>query len=444
MRKLLAILVCKLAAFAGRLVKKGSSKPGQLALKICPNIISKIKLPPQVIAVTGSNGKTSTVEMVVQILERAGKRVCWNREGSNQIEGVTTMLLRYATLTGKLKCDIVVLESDEQYARHTFRHMKPTHFAILNLYRDQMTRNGHPEFIFNRIRDAVYPGMKLILNADDPLVSAFSAAGNDTVWFGIDAASGICEQPAKYDDGVFCPICGEKLTHTYRIRAGYGTYACTHCDFARQACDYAVTKADLDAGTMEINGKYALHTRLRALYNLYNMLAAYAITAELGIDSETITKTIADYTFKNGRTRSWSQNGRRIVLLTSKHENSSSYDQSIDLAIREGGDVLLIVDAISRKYFTGETSWLWDINFDRLKSERIGKIYLAGTYVYDLANRLAYTDIPAERVQVLESLDDIKTVFSDASDLYVITCFSDKEKFLTRLPEDAKERSENI
>lgn len=52
MRKLLAIIVCKLAAFAGRIVKKGSSKPGQLALKICPDIIARIKLPSCVVAVT--------------------------------------------------------------------------------------------------------------------------------------------------------------------------------------------------------------------------------------------------------------------------------------------------------------------------------------------------------------------------------------------------------
>ena len=444
MRKLLAILVCKMAAFAGRIVKKGSSKPGQLALKICPNIISKIKLPSQVVAVTASNGKTSTDEMVVQLLERAGKRVCWNREGSNQIEGVATMLLRYATLTGKLKCDVVVLESDEQYARHTFRYMKPTHFAVLNLYRDQMTRNGHPEFIYNRIRDAIYPGMKLILNADDPLVSSYAALGNDVTWFGINAEAGIAEQPAIYDDGLFCPICGAAMQHSYRIRAGFGTYACTKCDHHRHDCDYAVTAADLDAGTMTVNGTITLHTRLRALYNLYNLLAATAIASELGVDAETITSTIADYTFKNGRTRSWSQNGRRIVLLTSKHENSSSYDQSIDLAIREGGNVLFVVDAVSRKYFTGETSWLWDINFERLVSDRIGKIYLAGTYVYDLVNRLAYTDIPSERIVVLKTLDEMSAVFADKDDLHVITCFSDKEKFLTRLPADARERSENI
>ena len=444
MRKLLAIIICKLAAFAGRIVKKGSSKPGQLALKICPDIIAKIKLPGQVVAVTGSNGKTSTVEMFVQILERAGKRVCWNREGSNQIEGVATMLLRYATLSGKLKCDVVVLESDEQYARHTFRYMKPTHFAVLNLYRDQMTRNGHPEFIYNRIRDAVYPGMKLLLNADDPLTSTLADCGNDVTWFGIDASAGIQEQHAVYDDGACCPRCGAQMQHSYRLRAGFGTYSCPSCGHHRHTCDYAVTSADLDTGTMTINGELTLHTRLRALYNLYNMLAAAAITAELGIPNDVIAQVISDYTFKNGRTRSWEQNGRRIVLLTSKHENSSSYDQSIDLAIREGGNVLVMVDAVSRKYFTGETSWLWDIDFDRLKSGRIGKIYLAGTYVNDLVNRLDYTDIPAERLVALETLDDIAKVFTDKEDLHVITCFSDKEKFLSRLPADARERSENI
>ena len=35
MRKLLAIVVCKLGRFVGKLVGKGSSMPGKFALKIC-------------------------------------------------------------------------------------------------------------------------------------------------------------------------------------------------------------------------------------------------------------------------------------------------------------------------------------------------------------------------------------------------------------------------
>ena len=80
MRKFIAIVVCKLAAFVGRLIGKGSSKPGSLALKICPNIISRLDLPKTIVAVTGSNGKTSTVELAVKILRESGMNICWNKE----------------------------------------------------------------------------------------------------------------------------------------------------------------------------------------------------------------------------------------------------------------------------------------------------------------------------------------------------------------------------
>ena len=56
MRTFLAIVVCKALRFVGKLVGKGSSLPGKYALKICPDILSRVQLPPHIIAVTGSNG----------------------------------------------------------------------------------------------------------------------------------------------------------------------------------------------------------------------------------------------------------------------------------------------------------------------------------------------------------------------------------------------------
>ena len=53
MRKFLAILVCKLIRFVGSFVGRGSSLPGQIALKICPDILQRVQLPPEIIAVTG-------------------------------------------------------------------------------------------------------------------------------------------------------------------------------------------------------------------------------------------------------------------------------------------------------------------------------------------------------------------------------------------------------
>ena len=93
MRMFLAIIVCKILRFIGKLVGKGSSLPGKYALKLCPDVLKRVKLPPYIIAVTGSNGKTSTVEMIAAILRQGGKRVVYNEEGSNQIEGVTTLIL---------------------------------------------------------------------------------------------------------------------------------------------------------------------------------------------------------------------------------------------------------------------------------------------------------------------------------------------------------------
>ena len=153
MKCMIAVLLCKLLVFVGRLVGKGTSLPGKIVLKLFPDILKRIKLPETVIAVTGSNGKTSTVEMIANVMADCGKSVAWNKEGSNQIEGVTTLLLKSCTLGGRVKVDAVVLESDERYASRTFSYFTPTHFAIVNLYRDQLTRNAHPEWVFDAIKE---------------------------------------------------------------------------------------------------------------------------------------------------------------------------------------------------------------------------------------------------------------------------------------------------
>ena len=155
MRKQIALFACKATRLVGKWIGKGSSMPGRIALKIDPNILSKIKMPPYIVAVTGSNGKTSTVEMIASILKSANKKFSYNSEGSNQIEGVTTFILNDCTLSGKVKSEILLIESDERFARHTFRYFSPTHYVITNLYRDQLTRNGHPEWVFDSIKESI-------------------------------------------------------------------------------------------------------------------------------------------------------------------------------------------------------------------------------------------------------------------------------------------------
>lgn len=440
MKRFFTILICKLLRFVGKLIGKGSSMPGQIALKICPDILKRVELPKYIIAITGSNGKTSTVEMIAHILTKNGKTVAWNREGSNQIEGVTTMVLSNATLGGKVKADILLIESDERYAKKTFSYIDATDYVITNLYRDQLTRNGHPEFVFDAIADSIHDNTRLILNADDPLVSVFGNNRDNVIWFGADElSSDEKELTSVYNDGAYCPICKAPMAYTTHHYNHIGSYACTSCGYHRHDTDYTVTAVDLKEGWLELDGKYRISLALKSLYNIYNILAAYTVARLVGIDGKAIADDMNDYVLKNGRVINFKLGDRTGTLLTSKHENSISYDHSLRVACAcdEGADVLIIVDAVSRKYFTSDVSWLWDIDFEMLDNDNIHEIVLAGAYVNDLASRFSYTNIPQKKIKLFEDIAEAADhLNSDRKEyIYAITCFSDKEKFLSKVEE---------
>ena len=441
MKVFITILICKLLRFVGKLIGKGSSFPGQVALKLCPDILSRVQLPEYIIAVTGSNGKTSTVEMIAHILQKNGKRVAWNREGSNQIEGVTTLVLGSSTMGGKVKSDILLIESDERFARYTFKYIKPTHYVITNLYRDQLTRNGHPEWVYDALADSICDGTQLILNADDPLVSCFGEGRENVIRFGADKLSSDTDVlVSAYNDGAYCPVCKQPMTYSTYHYNHIGHYRCTSCGYHRQDTAYTITAVDLDKGEMEIDGSYRISLALKSLYNIYNILAAYTVARIVGIDGAEIAADMNDYVLKNGRVITFTLGNRHGTLLTSKHENSVSYDQSLRVAsaYKEGCDVLIIVDAVSRKYFTSDVSWLWDIDFEMLNCDNVRQIVLAGTYVNDLALRFEYTGIPSDRIHCFADINEAADYLdSDRKEyIYAITCFSDKGKLLARVKED--------
>ena len=435
MKKLLAIIVCKILRIVGKLVGKGSSLPGKYALKLCPEILSRVTLPKYIIAVTGSNGKTSTVEMIAAILRKSGKTVVYNEEGSNQIEGVTTLILSNATLSGKVKADVLLLESDERYARHSFRHFHPTHFVITNLYRDQLTRNAHPEWVYEAILPAIHEDTTLVLNADDPLVSAFAQNHEKVKWFGLDRCSvSSDEHRGIYHDGARCPICMSKMTYDCYHYEHIGHYRCESCGHHRHDTDFAVTELDLTAGRLVLDGKEEISLAFRSIYNVYNILAAWSVCSLAGVEPKTAAEVINNYILKNGRMVRFTLGRHKGTLLTSKHENSVAYNTNLGYIAsqEEKCSVLVIVDAISRKYFTGETSWLWDINFDLLNCEAVEKVILCGKYVNDLALRFDFTAIAPEKIilrdTVGEAAEYLKT--NGEENLYVVTCFSDRDKLL--------------
>ncbi len=437
--KAIIIILTKLLSFVGRLIGKGTSLPGKIALKLCPTILSKLTLPKDVIAVTGSNGKTSTVEMIAYILNAAGKKVVYNKEGSNQIEGVATLLLCNSSLSGKVKGDAVILESDERYARHTFKYIKPTCFAVTNLYRDQLTRNAHPYRIFDILQDAVdlVPDATLLLNADDPIVRGFGKNRDNAIYFGMAQNEySTPDTDGVYNDCFYCPCCKKPMDYAFFHYAHLGSYECKGCGYSRPDTAYTVDSADLNEGEIAVNGN-KIKLAFASRYNVYNLCAAFAAANIAGADGKVIAEAMSDFVMKNGRIVTFKAGENQGLLFTSKHENSTSYNQSLEYVCnrREPCDLYVIVDAISRKYYTAETSWLWDIAFEKLAKSNVKRVTLCGSYAYDLAVRFSIMDLGDIQVVVQPDLDLMAKQMADMSgmDLYVITCFSDKDKLFSRV-----------
>ena len=438
MRMFFAILACKLAYFLGHLIGHGSSLPGEIALKMYPDILSKIKLPEYVIAVTGSNGKTSTVEMITHILTSQGMKVVTNKEGSNLDAGIAAVLLYNCTFGGKMKADALVLESDERFSKRTFRHFSPTHYVVTNLYRDQLTRNAHPEWVYEYIKDSLTDSETLILNADDPLISLFGKDRKNVVLFGMDKQSFSTEENTSvYDDGAFCPNCQSRMKYNYRHFNHIGDYYCEKCGHKKQPTEYTVTEANLKNGMITINESSHIKLSFKSIYNVYNILACFAVCSLVGVESEKIAEEISDYVLKNGRVMEYYLGTSEGTFLVSKHENSVSYDQSFRYLVGqdEPCGVIIIVDAVSRRYSTGEVSWLWDIDFELLNATCVEHIYLLGAHAADLETRFSYTEILPEKISVMPDIDEAVTEIAAKkhAKLYTVTCFSDKAKFLSKV-----------
>ena len=481
-----AVIICKILHFIGKRIGKGSSFPGKFVLKLFPGVLARLHLPDIVIAVTGSNGKTTVSELIVRIFEARGFRVGWNREGSNQTEGVATLLLRIASFGGTVKRDAVVMECDERYAKMIFQQVKPAILVVTNLCRDQLTRNGHPEFIEDCIRAAIIAagdGVSLVLNADDPYVAALAVSQEvsdgevtvsmvakknrppvlattltmtkpynpDVFWFGFgggdgfgggaggDGGAGGFEafggRSGMYDDGAFCPVCKARMIYSYRVAGHYGDYKCSGCGLSRVKPDVEVVMQD--TGRFIFNGNMELNAVHPSITNAYNFCAAVVAAGVAGVEPGDSVNALDGYDLTGGRVLPLDVCGRGGLLLLSKHENSFAYDCSLNWVVdrKKPCTVIVLVDAVSRKYYTSETSWLWDIDFDLLADECVKNVVLAGRYVNELGMRFALSSVNADKTGHVEDLSGLREFVERETEgeVFALTCFSDKAKLLKAL-----------
>lgn len=405
---LLSIIIGKILIKIGKLLNRGSSLPGQISLRIDKNILSKMKMPNKIIAVTGSSGKGSTSTIIAELFRDSGYSVAHNISGSNLIAGITTTLLENCTLTGKIKSDVLIFEIDERYTKYVFKSVKPDTLVITNICRDQPPRQGHFDLVFEEINKSIDEDVLLVLNGDDPYLRKFETnKKNKVIYYGIDKNKYSYEKNQFMNLNLnYCPICNSKLEYNYYNFENNGDYYCKLCSFKRPIIDYRVTNINYNKNEIKINDTYKIKVPYNVLFCIYNTLAAFTIADIYQLDINKVISSLSSIEKNKKIYNVYDYEDRIVTVLNNKNENSSTFNQSLLYIDRfkELKTIIIGWKEISRRYNFDDLSWLYDIDFEMLKKSNLDKIVCAGKHRYDIATRLKLAGIEEKKIIVYETL----------------------------------------
>ena len=191
LRRMLAIWISKATCVVCKLAgKQGVTLAGKIALKIDPKILMELsgQVRKKIFITCGTNGKTTTNNLLCSAIEAEGEKVICNHTGSNMLNGVVSAFVLAAKWNGKLDADYACIEIDEASTVRVLPYFKPDYMILTNLFRDQLDRYGEIDITMELLKKAMHmaPDMTLVVNGDDALSSFLAKdSGNKYVTFGI-------------------------------------------------------------------------------------------------------------------------------------------------------------------------------------------------------------------------------------------------------------------
>lgn len=419
MRVLLTIWAAKLAALALRMTgRAGTHVPGRIARRLHPGIIGAVRHPGRVIAVTGTNGKTTVSNLLAEALQNEGLRVASNRLGSNLAAGVAMTLIDAVTWTGRSRTDVAVLEMDERSARLVLPELVPDLLVCTNLTRDSIKRNAHPDYIAWVISSAVPAATELVLNADDLIASSIGSEANTRTFFAVDRLPTDGETPhGAAVDVAICPVCDHPLVWDYWRFNHIGRAHCTACGFRAPDAAYRARDVDRVARTvvLDLDGDARTATLINpSIVNVYNEIAVAAVLDRLGIARDRIVAAFD--TLKPPATRFAEEtvHGVEIVRILTKGLVGVACSRAFELleSFRGRKAVVLNIDEVSERTTDVEnTAWTYDADYGYLAGDDVRQIVVGGVRRHDQALRLAIAGVdPARIVTVPSELETVEVV----------------------------------
>lgn len=411
----------------------GSAFPGLVMEKADPHFMARAlaPLPYGVVLVSGTNGKTTTTRMVVELLRGQGLKVFTNPTGSNFTRGVVAALLGAMPLNGRLDADVAVLELDEAHATHFVRTVKPRAALLLNVMRDQLDRFGEIDYTASLLHKVARATTgTVVLNADDPRLAAPSFRADlraDVRGFAVspqlrsvflsddelhDSLDGCTLGQPKKDAEAKADTKAEPTTEAPLDsvkKPGQGEPDAADSP-ANPAAEKPAQPLEIVATLEEMMGRHAVidlsgHRHevdfaIPGAHNILNATAAMGLVKELlgeRTDEQALAASAAKVTAAFGRGELLSIDGQEVELGLVKNPAGFRMSLLSAAAVRSQQPPLIMI-AINDQYADGrDMSWLWDVDFTPLK--QAGVSIVTGVRATDMALRLSYDDVAVGKVE---------------------------------------------
>lgn len=384
--------------------------PGQVAVMLCGDFLEQITPPKTVVAVTGTNGKTTVSNLVTSVLRECGYSVTNNSAGSNIQAGVATALLADSTIGGKPTKDIAVLEVDERSSLRIYPYLKPDWLICNNIMQDSVKRNAHTEFISYFITSAIPVSTKLVLNADDLICADLAPLNKNRTYFGLDADLPQTDgADASAKSLVYCPDCGGPLK-AEKLRYNHiGRMYCPSCGKCSPQPDFRVTAVDRERGTFTVSDAQGAQTyRLLNdnIVNIYNACGAIALLRCLGVSSDGIRAAFEKAHIVETRHRSMEVCGQRITMLMAKGSNPIACTRCFSYVAKQPGNgkrvVLMFDDKYDNVGHSENVCWFYDCDYSYLADPSISQVIFAGPRRLDHRLCALLAGVPEERLSITD------------------------------------------
>ena len=412
----LALAAGKVAATALTALRRdGGQLPGYIAEHVDPDFLAHVDKPEYIVFVTGTNGKTTTSNLLDDLLVDNGFDLLTNRAGGNVANGIESSLIKNARLSGSQRKSVACMELDELSSRLVLPHVTPEILLVCNFYRDSFMRNANPDYIFDVISKNVSPETELILNADDLISCRLAPQAAKRTYFSVGRLPDDTSKPQGIvSDLTACPQCGSALEYDYCHLRHLGRAHCTKCGFANPEPDFEVTRVDRDAKTFTVREnrepgapEHDYHIETYSITNLYNLLAAVVTARRLGVSADDIARSLAaGINITTLRYSAEEAGGMRLVNVAAKGENSTATSTAIQTICREPGNkavVFIMSDyyLATSPYSSEYTGWYYQTDFEYLNDPQVKQVVVVGARGEDLMLRLLLAGVDASRVSLV-------------------------------------------